>query len=184
MKLVSYITSNSMDNVIDEFKGKSAEEIRAVLEPQRSKLVNICMNRTRDFNKSSILRSGNAFLAKELVFVGANARFDRRGTLGLHHLETVKHSETLEEVIAELHGMGYRVYGVVNSLDEGSIYDEQFPELTAFLYGEEEMPLTADDLSLCDGVVTLPQRGVLREMNPAQLAAIAMAEYHRQRLTA
>lgn len=170
-----------MHNVVDELKGLSAEAAREKLFSKRTELVNVCMNLTNDFNKASVLRAGNAFLAKEIYFVG-NKKTDRRGMTGLHHLEVVRHADTLEELVEHLHSEGYTVYAVDNtpSLNPKSVYAVKLPEKSAFVYGEEQRGLTAEETALCDGALYIPQRGAVRSLNIAQAAAVMMSEYTRQ----
>jgi len=174
-----FTTPNPMNNVRDEFKGMYPEEIREKLAPLRTDLVNVCLHRTKDFNKSSVLRAGNAFLASEFILVGAG-HIDARGMLGLHHLENFKRADNLEETVAYLHERDYKVYAVVGEVADTVLYDEIFPVKTAFVYGEEGYPLAPEDIQLCDASISIPQRGVDRNLNTAQNGAVFMAEYSRQ----
>lgn len=181
ISLISYTTDKPMHNVIDSLKGLSAAEVKSELSARRSNLINVCMNHTDDFNKSSVIRASNAFLCKEIILVGKK-KFDRRGSLGLHHLETVKHVQTLEECVAELHEAGYTVFAVDNTpeINPTAVYDVDLPELSAFVYGEEQAGLSAESVALCDAAIFLPQYGSVRSLNVAQAAAVMMSEYTRR----
>lgn len=178
---ISYTTDRVAKNVVDQFQNMEPEQIREAIENGRSDLVNICMNLTSDFNKSSVVRSSNAFLCRETYFVG-NKRYDRRGTVGMHHFEVIKHADTLEEVVEQLHSEGYTVWAVDNGplVDPVALYDVQFPRKTAFVYGEEQRGLASEEIALCDGAVYIPQRGSVRSLNVAQCASVLMSEYTRQ----
>ena len=168
-------------NVISQFLNMDAGQVREAIEAGRSDLVNICMNLTSDFNKSSVVRAANAFLCRETYMVGTR-RFDRRGTVGSHHFEVVKHADTLSEVVEHLHGEGYTVYAFDNTpeYDPECIYDVELPLKSAFVYGEEQRGLSPEETALCDGALYIPQRGVARSLNVAQAAAVGMAEYTRR----
>lgn len=178
---ITYTTNALSKNAVDKFQNMEAHQIREAIANGRSELVNVCMNLTSDFNKSSIVRSSNAFLCRETIFVGGK-NYDRRGTVGTHHFEVIKHADTLEETVEYLHAEGYTVWAVDNLPDHNpqSIYDVELPLKSAFVYGEEQRGLSEDEIALCDGMLYIPQRGVVRSLNVAQAAAVMMAEYHRQ----
>lgn len=177
----TYETNQLSDNVIAEFKNMLPHQIKEALENGRSELVNVCMNLSSDFNKSSVIRSSNAFLCRETIMVGKR-RYDRRGTVGTHHFEIVKHADTLEEVVEYLHADGYKIWAVDNVPEHNpqAVYDVDLPIKSAFVYGEEQRGLSPEEIALCDGMVYIPQRGVVRSLNVAQAAAVMMAEYTRQ----
>lgn len=178
---IEYETNRPAKNVQSQFLNMEASQVKEALENGRSELVNICMNLTSDFNKSSVVRASNAFLCRETYMVGGR-RYDRRGTVGMHHFEVLKHAETLEEVVDHLHSEGYVVYAVDNGplLNPVALYDVDFPERSAFVYGEEQRGLSSEEIALCDEAVYIPQRGSVRSLNVAQAAAVMMSEYSRQ----
>jgi tRNA G18 (ribose-2'-O)-methylase SpoU len=172
---------NTPHNIDDKFFNMTTEQIKNALKVGRSPMVNICMNLTSDFNKSSVIRSNNAFLGREVIIVGKK-RFDRRGTVGAHHYETVKHSLELAPVAEALKSEGYTIYAVDNTPEfhPQSIYDSEISEKAAFVYGEEQRGLSADEVALCDESIYIPQYGSVRSINVAQAAAVTMSEYNRR----
>jgi len=178
---IDYITDKHSVNVREQFLNLEAHQVKEALANGRSQLVNVCMNLTSDFNKSSIVRSSNAFLGRETYMVGGK-RYDRRGTVGMHHFEVMKHADSLEEVVEHLHSEGYTVYAVDNTpaLQPAVVYDVELPEKSAFVYGEEQRGLALEEAALCDAAIYIPQRGAVRSLNVAQAAAVIMAEYTRQ----
>lgn len=181
IETINYSTDRLSKNVREQFLNLEPEQVREALDAGRSDLVNVCMNLTNDFNKSSVIRSSNAFLAKETILVGKRS-YDRRGTLGMHHFEILKHAETLEEVVDYLHEQDYRIYAVDNIMEFNPqpLYDVDFPMKSAFVYGEEQNGLTREQIDLCDAMVYIPTRGAARSINVAQAAAVLMSEYTRQ----
>ena len=177
-------TGNTVTNAEDRFLNMTTEQIKAELLIGRSQMVNVCMNLTSDFNKSSIIRSNNAFLGKEVILVGKR-RFDRRGTTGVHHYETLKHSVEIETVIEYLRENSYKIFAVDNIADYNpkAVYDVDMPEKTAFVYGEESNGLSREIIDMCDEMVYIPQYGSVRSVNVAQAASIMMSEYNRRHRT-
>lgn len=178
---LEYHTDKLSVNVQAQFLNMEPEQIKEALAHGRSELVNVCMNLTSDFNKSSVIRASNAFLCRMTYIVGKR-RFDRRGTVGMHHFEVLRHAETLAEVVERLHAEGYSVFAVDNTPEfrPTDVYDFALPPKSAFVYGEEQAGLSAEEVELCDGSLYIPQRGAARSLNVAQAAAVMMAEYSRQ----
>lgn len=175
------ILEGKSPNVVSYYAASTAAEIRADLQENRSQLVNVCMNLTSDFNKSSVIRASNAFLARSTYIVGKR-KYDRRGTVGTHNYENIYHADELAEVVSLLKGEGYLVLAVDNQdkYNPVSMWDADIPEKTAFVYGEEQRGLSDEDIALCDGMVFIQQKGSVRSLNVAQAAACLMSEYTRR----
>lgn len=174
--------SSEEKNTTDYYKKWETEAIRADLDSKRVPMVNICMNLTGEFNKSSVIRANNAFLGQEVWLVGKR-RFDRRGTVGTHHYEHIKHAEDYAPLFEKLIADGYTIFPVDNieSYDPKAIYDVELPEKSAFVYGEEMLGLSEELIQACNGkMVYIPQYGSVRSINVAQAAAVTMYEYSRQ----
>jgi tRNA G18 (ribose-2'-O)-methylase SpoU len=169
-------------NVADEYRHiQDVVTLRAELAKKRHQFVNVCMNLTSDFNKGTIIRTANAFLARETWLVG-NRKFNPRGTVGTHHYETIKHADDWAEARDILRADGYTLYAVDNiyGFDPVSLYEVEFPEKSAFIYGEEQAGLAEDVIRDCDAMVYIPMQGSVRSLNAASAAAIVMSEYIRQ----
>lgn len=169
-------------NTVDAYKDKMTSEIRATLDEQRSEMVNICMNLSSDFNKSSVVRASNAFLGQEVWIVG-NRKFDRRGAVGTHHYEHIKYSPDYQELFDHLIADGYTIFPVDNreEFNPKVINEMIFPAKSAFLYGEEMLGLDDDVIKACNGdMIYIRQRGSVRSLNVAQAAAVTMCFYDSQ----
>lgn len=173
--------SGDTRNIIDYYKLWQHDEIVADLDKQRNPFINICMNLTGDFSKSSIIRNANAWLAKETWIVGRK-RFDARGTVGTHRYEKVKHSTEWRELFESLKKDGYTIYAVDNipEYDPKVLYDVVMPDKSAFVYGEEGVGLSRDVVESCDEMIYIPQYGSVRSINVAVAAGVIMNEWARQ----
>lgn len=181
-------------NVADEFKGMTVDAIRLEMQKRRTPLVNIAMNLTSDFNKSSVLRAANSFAAREFILVNrvndqnptsiqGIKKFDKRGAVGMTHYETVRHTTDWKALFVEFREQGYTIFAVDNNIDFAepqAIYNTTFPEKTVFVYGEEGLGLSEEMLRASDAMVYIPQFGVVRSLNISQAAAVCMYEYSRQ----
>ncbi len=173
--------ANENNNVKEIWKKWSCEEIRADLQKNRSGMVNICQNLTSDFNKSTIIRSHNAFLGKSVYMVGKR-KYDKRGTVGTYHLETVYHADNFKEVFDLLKADGYLILAVDNieKYNPIALTDVTFPYSTAFVYGEENRGLDKETIDMCDAMIYIKNIGSVRSMNVGCAASCCMYEYSRQ----
>lgn len=175
------IVDPEKQNVIDEYKGMSAEDVQAELVEKRNKMVSVFMNLTNDFNKATAIRGNNVFLGKEVYLVGKR-KFDRRGCCGTQNYETIFHADTFEEVAEKLHNDGYTLYAVDNIVEYNPVnfWDVEFPEKSAFIYGEERLGLSDEVIKACDEMIYIQSFGSVRSLNVATAAACIMSEYSRQ----
>lgn len=173
--------ASEKNNVIQMYKKWNAEEIRADLDPRRSKLVTIFENIDHNINISCAIRSNNAFLGSSVYVVGRH-KLDRRGTVGTHHYEHVYYADTLDEVIDKLHDDGYYVYAVDNwpEYHPKNLIDTELPEKSAFLFGEEQFGLSKASIDKCDDMLYIQQFGSVRSMNVSCAASCIMYEYTKQ----
>ena len=142
------------NNVLSIYKENTVAEIRADLDKNRAPLVAVCQNLSSDFNKASVIRANNAFLGQEVYIVGRH-KYNRKGAVGTYLYEHVYHASDMKEVI-------------------------DFPEKSAFVYGEEQRGLSEDTIKMCDDMVYVQQYGSVRSLNVAQCAAVISYEYRRR----
>lgn len=163
-------------NVIDYYKTWETEAIRADLDTKRSEMVIICMNLTSDYNKASVVRNNNAFLGREVWMVGKK-RFDKRGTVGTHNYEHVKHTEDWQGLFAELRDQGYKIVGVDNVEGARNVAYAPMEKFTAFVFGEEGLGLSEHMLDNVDEILYIAQGGSVRSLNVAVAAGIIQHHY-------
>jgi 23S rRNA (uridine2479-2'-O)-methyltransferase len=139
-------------------------------------------------NLGTIVRTADAFGAHGLVVTGHAADvFDPQavraslGTIFTIPVVRAPSSQAVEPWLQRLkHEHGARLVGTSarasTTLDE---YD--FSGATVLVLGNETAGLSAHYRSLCDALVSIPQRGLASSLNVASAAAIACYEIDRQR---
>lgn len=172
---------NANNNVIDRFKEWTAEEVRADLFPRRSKMVCIFENIGYNINIACAIRSNNAFLGREVYIVGRR-RYDTRGDCGTRHYTKVFHADAIQEVADKLREEDYKLFAVDNIMEcnPKNMWDVEYPEKSAFIFGSESAGITQDALDIADEMVYIKMDGSVRSMNVACAASCIMAEYTRQ----
>ena len=84
-------------NVVDEFKGKTKEEIKESLDLTKHPFAVLMEHWKGDFNIGTLIRNSNAFNAREVFYVGQK-KYDRRGAVGTHDYIDLKHIDTFDDL--------------------------------------------------------------------------------------
>jgi len=161
-------------NVIDYYKYWKHDAILADQDNNRCKLTIVAENFANDFNISTVVRSSNAFLCKEVIIVGRR-RWDRRGACGMQNYEHIKHAKNIEDVITE--HPKHRIVVLDNVPGASSIYDYKWHEDTILILGQESIGVSPESMAAAHDVVYIPQWGSVRSLNVGSAATVAMAFY-------
>ena len=165
-------------NVIDEFKGKTKEEIKQSLETTKHPFAVLMEHWKGDFNIGTLIRNSNAFNANEVFYVGQK-KYDRRGAVGTHHYINLRHINNFDDLwkLKEKYTfvcLDNNISGVV------SMEEFDWPENALMIFGEEGEGVTPEMLELADHVVSIKQYGSVRSMNVGTTSGIAMYDYIRK----
>jgi tRNA G18 (ribose-2'-O)-methylase SpoU len=160
-------------NVVDRYRYWSMEAIVADLDTRRHGFHVAIENWQHDFNIGTIVRSANAFLAREVHIVGRK-RWNRRGAMVTDRYQHVRHHESVESLAAYLHEQGVTLMGVDNLPGSEHLETWEMPSSVCFLFGQEGPGLSHDARERCDGTFSIAQFGSTRSINASAAAAIAM----------
>jgi tRNA G18 (ribose-2'-O)-methylase SpoU len=160
-------------NVVDRYRYWSMEAIVADLDARRHDFHVAIENWQHDFNIGTIVRSANAFLAREVHIVGRK-RWNRRGAMVTDRYQHVRHHEDVESLAAYLHGEGVTLMGIDNLPGSEHLESWAMPRSVCFLFGQEGPGLSDDARERCDGTFSIAQFGSTRSINASAAAAIAM----------
>ncbi len=160
-------------NVVDRYRYWTLEAIVADLDTRRHDFHVAIENWQHDFNIGTIVRTANAFLAREVHIVGKR-RWNRRGAMVTDRYQHVRHHETVDDLAAHLHEQGVQLMGVDNLPGSEHLETWQMPRAVCFLFGQEGPGLSAQARAACDGTFSIAQFGSTRSINASAAAAIAM----------
>ena len=170
-------TGKDTRNVIDYYKEWENDQIKADLDTRRLPFVVGLENISGDFNKSTIIRSSNAFLAKESWIIG-NKRWDRRGAVGTHNYIHLKYAPSLDHIyLHEPHIRDMRWVAVDNVAGAIPITDYEWKPDTFMIFGEESRGVSPMALGMADDIVMIPQLGSVRSLNVGVAGGIIMYDY-------
>jgi tRNA G18 (ribose-2'-O)-methylase SpoU len=168
-------------NVVDRYRYWSLEAIVADLDLRRHDFHVAIENWQHDFNIGTIVRSANAFLAREVHIVG-NRRWNRRGAMVTDRYQHVVHHEdvaALKDHLNDVPGGPVPLFGIDNL--PGSLHLEtmEVPRRVCFLFGQEGPGLSESARAGCDATFSIAQFGSTRSINASAAAAIAMHAWVR-----
>src|SRR6476660_1131987 len=166
-------------NVVDRYRYWSMAAIVADLDTRRHDFHVAIENWQHDFNIGTIVRTANAFLAREVHIVG-NRRWNRRGAMVTDRYQHVRHHASVADLAAYLHGDGVALLGIDNLPGSTPLESLDLPRDVCLLFGQEGPGLSDAAREACDGMFSIAQFGSTRSINASAAAAIAMHTWVRQ----
>jgi len=166
-------------NVVDEYRYWTLEAIVADLDTRRHSFHVGIENFAHDFNIGSVIRTANAFLAKEVHIVGRR-RWNRRGAMVTDRYQHVRHHEDADTLAQWCVENGVVIVGIDNV--EGAVPLETFdlPRDCLLLLGQEGEGLTPESQAICAHLLSIAQYGSTRSINAGAAGAVAMHAWIRR----
>jgi tRNA G18 (ribose-2'-O)-methylase SpoU len=160
-------------NVVDRYRYWTMAAIIADLDSRRHDFHVAIENWQHDFNIGTIVRTANAFLAREVHIVGRR-RWNRRGAMVTDRYQHIRHHETAAELAAAMREEGVPVYGIDNLPGSRPLESLALPRRVCLLFGQEGPGLSDEARESCEGTFSIAQFGSTRSINASAAAAIAM----------
>jgi tRNA (guanosine-2'-O-)-methyltransferase len=95
-------------------------------------------------------------------------------------VEKIEHENT-QSCMAAMKAKFGRVYAAHLSPTATSIYDFDFTQPVALVFGNEQKGCSDEILALCDGAIYIPQMGMVQSLNISVACAIILYEAFRQK---
>jgi tRNA G18 (ribose-2'-O)-methylase SpoU len=170
-------------NVVDKYRYWSMEAIVADLDANRHNFHVAIENWQHDLNIGSIVRTANAFLAKQVHIIG-NKRWNRRGAMVTDRYQHILHHPTVEEFVAwsktANDGKEMPIIAIDNVPGCKQLESYKLPETCVLLFGQEGPGLSDDAIAASKDVLEITQYGSTRSINASAAAAITMHQWIMQ----
>lgn len=160
-------------NVVDRYRYWTMEAIVADLDERRHDFHIAIENWQHDFNIGSVVRTANAFMAKEVHIIG-NKRWNRRGAMVTDRYQHIRHHATVEEFAQWAAGEGLAVIGIDNLPGSVPIETYDLPRECVLVFGQESVGLSDAVREAAIATLDIAQFGSTRSINAGAAAAIAM----------
>lgn len=166
-------------NVIDRYRYWRREAIVADLDGRRHPLHVAIENFAHDANIGTVVRTANAFAAREVHIVGRR-RWNRRGAMVTDRYQHVRHHPDVASLLALAADRGLTVVAVDNLPGSIPIESTELPRDCLLLFGGESAGLSDDARAGAATTVSIAQFGSTRSINAGVAAGIAMHAWIRQ----
>ncbi len=165
-------------NVTDNYRYWTLEAIVADLDTKRHSFHVAIENWQHDFNIGTVVRTANAFLAKEVHIIGKK-RWNRRGAMVTDRYQHVRHHATIAEFRQWATDEGLVVVGIDNLPGSTPLETDPLPEQCVLVFGQEGPGLSDEIRPVLDQCRSIAQFGSTRSINAGVAAGVAMHSWIR-----
>ena len=169
-------------NVVDRYRYWRREAVVEDLDLRRHEFHVAIENWQHDFNIGSVVRTANAFLAREVHVVGRR-RWNRRGAMVTDRYQHLRHHDDVESFARWAAAAAMPVVGVDNLPGSVPLESTRLPRACVLLLGQEGPGLSPAAREAVSLVVSVAQFGSTRSINAAAAAAVAMHTWIRQHVS-
>jgi tRNA G18 (ribose-2'-O)-methylase SpoU len=166
-------------NVVDRYRYWRREAIVTDLDGRRHDFHVGIENWQHDFNIGSIVRTANAFLAREVHIVGRR-RWNRRGAMVTDRYQHIRHHDTVEDLVRWAVDHDIAIIGIDNLPGSVPLETTELPRRCLLLFGQEGPGLSEPARQAAALVCSIAQFGSTRSINAGTAAGIAMHAWIRQ----
>jgi tRNA G18 (ribose-2'-O)-methylase SpoU len=166
-------------NVVDKYRYWTVAAIVADLDTRRHEFAVAIENWRHDLNIGTVVRTANAFLAREVVIVGRR-RWNRRGAMVTDRYQHIRHLSDVAALRGYVADEGYELIAIDNLPGAMPLESAQLPRRSLLLFGQEGSGLTEEARAAATTVCSIAQYGSTRSINAGVAAGIAMHTWIRQ----
>jgi len=166
-------------NVVDRYRYWRRDAVVADLDLHRHDFHVAIENWAHDMNIGSVVRTANAFLAREVHVIGRR-RWNRRGAMVTDRYQHVRHHDDLAAFAASADAERLEVVGIDNLPGAVPLESTRLPQACVLLFGQEGPGLSAEAHAVAGTVCSIAQFGSTRSINAGAAAAVAMHTWVRQ----
>lgn len=166
-------------NVVDAYRYWSLDAIVADLDRRRHAFHVAIENFEHDMNIGTVVRTANAFLAKEVHIIGRK-RWNRRGAMVTDRYQHIRHHASAVQFAQWAEQEGLCVVAIDNTPGSVALETAQLPKRCALLFGQEGPGVSADAQAVATMTCSIAQFGSTRSINAGVAAGIAMHAWVRQ----
>jgi tRNA G18 (ribose-2'-O)-methylase SpoU len=165
-------------NVADRYRYWRHEAIVADLDTRRHDFHVAIENWQHDLNIGTVVRTANAFLARQVHIVGRR-RWNRRGAMVTDRYQHLRYHDSVADLAGWARTAGLALVGIDNLPGSRPLETEPLPRLCVLLFGQEGPGLSAAARAACDRLYSIAQYGSTRSINAGVASGIAMHAWIR-----
>ncbi len=166
-------------NVVDAYRYWNQAAIVADLDRRRHDFHVAIENWQHDLNIGTVVRTANAFMAREVHIVGRR-RWNRRGAMVTDRYQHVRYHADIGDLVAFAHEHELTVVAVDNLPGAVPLETTDLPRRSLLLFGQEGPGLSEPARQAAGLVCSIAQYGSTRSINAGVASGIAMHTWIRQ----
>jgi tRNA G18 (ribose-2'-O)-methylase SpoU len=173
------LTHGDRRNVVDRYRYWTREAVVADLDGRRHDFHVAIENWQHDMNIGTVVRTANAFLAREVHIVGRR-RWNRRGAMVTDRYQHVRHHAEISGLLDFCAAEDLPVIAVDNLPGAVPLERTALPRRCLLLFGQEGPGLSEPAREAASLVVSVAQFGSTRSINAGVASGVAMHAWIRQ----
>lgn len=137
-------------------------------------------------NASAVLRTCDATGVRDVHLVYVNQEppkksFGRSSSGSAAKWLNMRFHDSIEDCYAHLRKEGFAIFATALQDESRELYDIDFTQPTALVFGNEKDGVTRAGIELADGTIYIPMQGMVESLNISVSCAVSLYEAMRQR---
>lgn len=161
------------------------ERLTNVLNKRQPGLAVVLENVSDPHNISAVMRTCDAVGVQDIYILNTAIpkykKFGKKSSSSASKWLSVHQYQDVDECFKVLRQKYSKIYSTHLSEDAVSLYELDFLESTALVFGNEHGGLSESVLSKCDGNFIIPQVGIIKSLNISVACAVSLYEAFRQK---
>lgn len=161
------------------------ERLTNVLNKRQPGLAVVLENVSDPHNISAVMRTCDAVGVQDIYILNTAIpkykKFGKKSSSSASKWLSVHQYQDADECFKVLRQKYSKIYSTHLSEDAVSLYELDFLESTALVFGNEHGGLSESVLSKCDGNFIIPQVGIIKSLNISVACAVSLYEAFRQK---
>jgi len=161
------------------------EKIESLLDKRQNDLTVVLENVFDPHNISAVMRSCDAVGMMEMYIIKSKLptrkRWNDRSSASANKWMVIHHFEDAKSCFEALRKKYKNIYCTHLNEDAKGLYEIDFTEPTALVFGNEHEGVTDEALSYCNGNFIIPQAGIIQSLNISVACAVSIYEAYRQK---
>jgi tRNA (guanosine-2'-O-)-methyltransferase len=161
------------------------EKLLSVIKKRQSNLAVVLENVQDPHNISAVMRTCDAVGIQEVYVLNTriprHKKFGPRSSSSAAKWLTIQQFDNAAACFAELRQKYSRILTTHLSDDSVELYQIDFKESIALVFGNEHSGVSEDIRQLADGNFIIPQVGIIRSLNISVACAVSLYEAFRQK---
>jgi tRNA G18 (ribose-2'-O)-methylase SpoU len=166
-------------NLVDAYKGKTVESIKATMALSAFELHVAIENYQHDYNIGTIVRSANAFNAAGVHIIGKR-HWNRRGAMATEKYLQLYEHPTVEDFVTWAASNNQTIIGIDNIAGSSPLAASTLPDNVVLVFGQEGPGLSIEMQAHCTQIIAIEQFGSTRSVNVGVAAGIILYEWVRR----